>query len=252
MCSKLPVQKKHTASSAKHDDVVPTSTSNPFVFQDQDTVVPDPPVVTKVVLAPHSPSKHLKLKQHKRSPMSGTKVEACSTKKYKKEAASPIAKLSAASVANTTVTDPLALTEVVIASGNAVAVKTEGIVKMETCSSARGKKVCDTEDAVVKETHSTKTSTKPKMTISAKVDDMVVKETHGTNMVVKETRGKKTSTEPKMTISAKVDEMVPSKVINKPAQRWMTWWWRKLVVPRLLPKPKQQLVGRWMTWCHPN
>jgi hypothetical protein len=84
MHSKLPVQKKPTVSSAKFDDVAPTSTSDPFVFQDQETIVPDWPVVTKVVLAPYSPSKHLKLKQHKRSPMSSMEVEACGTKTYKK------------------------------------------------------------------------------------------------------------------------------------------------------------------------
>ncbi len=127
MCSKLPVQKKGTASSAKPDDVVSTSTSDPFVFQDQDTIAPDPPIVvkvvlsprspskclmlkqpkkspstsTKVVLSPHLPSKHLKLKQPKKNPSSGTKVEAPGTK-----------------------------TEVGIASGNAVALKTEGVLSM--------------------------------------------------------------------------------------------------------------------------
>jgi hypothetical protein len=75
MRSKLQVQKISTASGTKLDDVVPTSPSDPFVFQDQDTIVPAPPVVTEVVLAPHSPSKLLKLKQHKRSPTSGMKVE---------------------------------------------------------------------------------------------------------------------------------------------------------------------------------
>jgi hypothetical protein len=74
MHGKLPVQKKGTASSAKHDDVASTSTSDPFVFPDQETIAPDPPIVVKVVLSPRSPSKHLTLKQPKKSPSSGTKV----------------------------------------------------------------------------------------------------------------------------------------------------------------------------------
>ena len=74
MRGKLPVQKKGTVSSAKRDDVASTSTSDPFVFPDQEAIAPDPPTVVKVVLSPPSASKHLMLKQPKKSPSSGTKV----------------------------------------------------------------------------------------------------------------------------------------------------------------------------------
>jgi hypothetical protein len=68
------VQKKGTVSSAKPDDVASTSTSDPFVFPDQETIAPDPPIVVKVVLSPRSPSKHLTLRQPNKSPLSGKKV----------------------------------------------------------------------------------------------------------------------------------------------------------------------------------
>jgi hypothetical protein len=85
----------------------------------------------KVLLLPHSPSKHLKLKEAKKSPSSGTKVDAAGTK-----------------------------LEVAIASGNAVAVKTEGVLSMKMRSSAREEKVRDTEDVVVNKRHGVKTSKK--------------------------------------------------------------------------------------------
>ncbi len=62
---------------------------------------------------------------------------------------------------------------------------------------------------VVKETRGTKTSTKPKTTISTKVDDMVPSEAitktsvKVDDMMVKETIGTKTSPKPKMTIGTK-------------------------------------------------
>ncbi len=86
---------------------------------------------TKVRLSPHSPSKHRNLQEALKSPSSGTKVDAPGTN-----------------------------LEVDLASGNAVAVKTEGVLSMKTGSSARGENVRDTEDVEVNKRHGVKTSKK--------------------------------------------------------------------------------------------
>jgi hypothetical protein len=202
MRGKLPVQKKGTVSSAKRDDVASTSTSDPFVFPDQEAIAPDPPTVVKVVLSPPSASKHLTLKQPKKSPLSGTKVRLSPHSPSKHRNLQESLKSPSS---GTKVDAPGTNLEVDVASGNAVAVKTEGVLSMKTRSSARGENVRDTEDVVVNKRHGVKTfkkkaappaarnQTKPTISISA--EDTKPTKTKPTISISAEERAEETSNE---------------------------------------------------------
>jgi hypothetical protein len=202
MRGKLPVQKKGTVSSAKRDDVASTSTSDPFVFPDQEAIAPDPPTVVKVVLSPPSASKHLTLKQPKKSPLSGTKVRLSPHSPSKHRNLQESLKSPSS---GTKVDAPGTNLEVDVASGNAVAVKTEGVLSMKTRSSARGENVRDTEDVVVNKRHGVKTSKKKaappaarnqtKPTISISAEDTKPTKTKPTISISAEERAEETSNE---------------------------------------------------------